>query len=119
MKKTVVIGASPNPGRYAFLATERLRRHGHEVVAVGLRPGQIGDVAIHADRPTVPDVDTVTLYVGPQNQPAWRDYILELRPRRIIFNPGTENDDLERAARAQGIETVEGCTLVMLASGQY
>lgn len=119
MKKTVVIGASPNPGRYAFLATERLRRHGHEVVAVGLRPGQIGDVAIHADRPAVADVDTVTLYVGPQHQPAWRDYILALHPKRIIFNPGTENDDLEQAARAQGIETVEGCTLVMLASGQY
>jgi uncharacterized protein len=119
MKKTVVIGASPNPERYAYLAVQRLRRMGHEVVAVGLRPGRVGDVELQTDRPAVPEVDTVTLYVGPQNQPAWRDYILGLRPRRIIFNPGTENDELERAARAQGIKTEEACTLVMLASGTY
>ena len=118
-RKTVVVGASPNPARYAYVATQRLRRAGHEVVAVGLRGGQIGEVVIHADRPAVPDVDTVTLYVGPQHQPAWRDYILGLRPKRIIFNPGTENPELARAARAQGIETEEACTLVMLATGQY
>ncbi|MBC7447247.1 MAG: CoA-binding protein [Hymenobacteraceae bacterium] len=118
-KKTVVIGASPNPARYAYVATQRLRRAGHEVVAVGLRPGQVGDVELRTDRPAVPDVDTVTLYVGPQHQPAWHAYILGLRPKRIIFNPGTENEELDQAARAQGIETEEACTLVMLASGTY
>lgn len=118
-RTSVVIGASPNPARYAYAATQRLRRAGHQVVAVGLRPGQIGDVAIHTDRPAVPDVDTVTLYVGPQNQPAWTPYILGLHPRRIIFNPGTENPELERAARAQGIQTEHACTLVMLSTGEY
>ncbi len=118
-KKTVVIGASPNPERYAYLATQRLRRAGHEVVAVGLRPGRVADVELRTDRPALTDVDTVTLYVGPHNQPAWRDYILSLRPRRIIFNPGTENASLDRDARALGIETEEACTLVMLASGTY
>lgn len=118
-KKTVVIGASPNPERYAYVATQRLRRAGHEVVAVGLRPGRVGDVDLRTDRPAVPDVDTVTLYVGPQHQAAWHEYILGLRPKRIIFNPGTENDELDRAARALGIATEESCTLVMLASGVY
>ncbi|MBC7447965.1 MAG: CoA-binding protein, partial [Hymenobacteraceae bacterium] len=70
MKKTVIIGASPNPERYAYLATQRLQRHGHPVVAVGLREGLIGTTSIHADRPAETDVDTVTLYVGPQHQPA-------------------------------------------------
>ncbi len=118
-RKTVVIGASPNPERYAYLAVQRLRRMGHEVVAVGLRPGRVADVELQTGRPAVTDVDTVTLYVGPQHQPAWRDYILGLNPKRIIFNPGTENAALERDAQAQGIETEEACTLVMLASGTY
>lgn len=118
-KKTIVIGASPNPSRYAYLATQRLRRYGHDVVAVGLREGQIADVSIRTDRPAETNVDTVTLYVGPQNQPAWRDYILDLAPKRIIFNPGTENDELEREAQRRGIEVVEGCTLVMLSSGEF
>ncbi len=118
-KKTVIIGASPNPARYAYVATQRLRRAGHEVVAVGLRPGQVGDVELRTDRPSIPDVDTVTLYVGPQHQAAWHDYILSLRPKRIIFNPGTENHALEQAAQALGIATEESCTLVMLASGVY
>ncbi len=119
MKKTVIIGASPNPERYAYLATQRLQRHGHPVVPVGLREGRIGATSIHADRPAEADVDTVTLYVGPQHQPAWTDYILSLKPKRIIFNPGTENPELEAQATAAGIEVVEGCTLVMLASGEF
>lgn len=118
-KKTVVIGASPNPERYAYVATQRLRRAGHEVVAVGLRAGKVGDVELRTDRPAVPEVDTVTLYVGPQHQPAWQDYILSLRPKRIIFNPGTENPQLESAAEALGIVTEEACTLVMLSTGSY
>ncbi len=118
-RTTVVIGASPNPARYAYAATQRLRRAGYPVVAVGLREGQIGDVAIQTDRPAVPAVDTVTLYVGPQNQPAWQEYILSLRPRRIIFNPGTENPALAAAAAANGIATEEACTLVLLSTGGY
>ncbi len=119
MKKTVVIGASPNPERYAFRATEKLKQHGHEVVAVGIKPGMIGDTPIVTDRPAIADVDTVTLYVGPQNQPGWYEYIFSLHPKRIVFNPGTENSELERMATAKGIEPLEACTLVMLSLGNY
>ena len=119
MKKTLVLGASDNPSRYSYQAVHRLQRHGHEVVPVGIRKGQVGGLDIRLDRPSANDVDTVTLYVGPQNQPAWYDYILDLKPKRIIFNPGTENPELERMAQERGIRTEEACTLVMLSVGQY
>lgn len=119
MKKTVVLGATPNPERYAYLATVRLAHHGHEVVPIGIRSGKIGDLDILDGTPPVKDVDTVTLYVGPDRQPPLYDYIFSLQPQRIIFNPGTENPELAALARQKGIETVEGCTLVMLSIGQY
>ena len=117
--KTLVLGATDNPARYAYKAVHSLRNHGHEVVPVGIRKGQVAGLDIHTDRPQAADVDTVTLYVGPQNQPGWYDYILGLKPRRIIFNPGTENPGLEQQARAAGIQTEEACTLVLLSIGQY
>jgi len=119
MKKTVVLGASPNPGRYSHMAAERLLRYGHEVVLVGIRKGTIGDLPIHTDKPPIAEVDTITLYVGPDNQPSWYDYILSLQPKRIIFNPGTENPELIQLASEQGIEPSIGCTLVMLGTGAY
>lgn len=121
MKKTVVIGASNNPGRYAYRATEMLQEYGHEVVPVGIKKGEVaGKSILHLkDCPEIEGVDTVTLYVGPQNQEAWYDYILGLNPKRIIFNPGTENMAFENRAQKQGIETIEGCTLVMLSTRQY
>lgn len=118
-KKTVVIGASDNPSRYSYIAAKRLQQHGHEVVAVGLVNSSIGDIPITRDLTPVKGVDTVTLYVGPKNQPYWYDYIFALKPKRIIFNPGTESAELENMARERGIETVEGCTLVMLGVGTY
>ncbi len=117
--KTLVLGATDNPDRYAYRAIHQLKRHGHEVVPVGIRKGQVAGIDIHTDRPAEAGIDTVTLYVGPQNQPAWYDYILSLKPRRIIFNPGTENPELEQKAQAAGIYTEEACTLVMLSVGQY
>lgn len=98
-----------------------LGEYGHERVLLGIKPGTVDgvDIQMLSDKPVVQQVDTVTLYIGPQNQPAWYDYLLSLKPKRIIFNPGTENDEFEQKARVQGIETVEGCTLVMLRSGQY
>jgi len=119
MKKTLVLGASDNPSRYSYRAVHMLKNHGHEVVPVGIRKGQVAGLDIHTDRPQENDIDTVTLYVGPQNQPAWYDYILGLKPKRIIFNPGTENEELERRAQQQGIRTEEACTLVMLSVGNY
>src|SRR5919112_4317378 len=118
-KKTLVLGASDNPERYSFRAAHMLKNHGHEVVPVGIRKGQVAGMAIHTDRPQLTDIDTVTLYVGPRNQPAWYDYILDLQPKRILFNPGTENPELERMAQARGIRTEEACTLVLLSIGQY
>lgn len=121
MKKTVVIGASDNPGRFAYRAAHMLKDYGHEVVPVGIKKGEVaGREILHLkDNPQIIDVDTVTLYVGPQNQEPWYDFILNLNPKRIIFNPGTENYDFEKRARSQGVETVEGCTLVMLSARQY
>ena len=118
-KKTLVLGASDNPARYAYRAAHMLKNHGYEVVPVGIRKGEVAGLTIHTDRPAVTDIDTVTLYVGPQNQPAWYDYILNLKPKRILFNPGTENPELEELAHQSGIRTEEACTLVLLSIGQY
>ncbi len=119
MKKTVVLSASDNPTRYSFRAVYKLLQAGHEVVPVGIRKGQVAGLPIRTDRPAVTDVDTVTLYLGAANQPGWYDYILGLKPRRIIFNPGAENPELETLAQRAGIRTEEACTLVLLAVGQY
>lgn len=121
MKKTVIIGATANPSRYAHIAATMLTEYGHEIVPVGIKNETVlGKQILNLrDKPAIDNVDTITLYVGPQNQPEWYDYLLSLNPKRIIFNPGTENDELEKRAEAQGVEVVEGCTLVMLRSNQY
>lgn len=116
---TLVLGASENPDRYSYLAVRRLRASGHAVVAIGQREGQVEDVRIQKEWEINHAIDTVTLYLNPQNQAAYCDRILALSPRRIVFNPGTENDDFQAIAREKGIEVVEGCTLVMLSTGMY
>lgn len=118
-KKTVVLGASSNPARYSYLAVQRLRAHDHPVVAIGRRVGHVADVDITKEHLTENDVDTITLYLNPKNQVEYYDYILDLHPKRIIFNPGTENDELIQKARENNIEPVIACTLVMLSTGQY
>lgn len=118
-KPTAVIGASDNPSRYSFIATNRLRDHGHTVFPIGIKPGQINGLDIITGKPDLKEIDTVTLYVGPQNQPAWAEYIINLHPRRIIFNPGTENPEMMETFRHNNIECVEACTLVMLSIGNY
>jgi predicted CoA-binding protein len=119
MKKTLVLGASPNPSRYSNIAVNRLTNHGHEVVPVGIRDGEIAGIEIIKGRPEVEGIDTVTLYLNPKRQEEYYDYILALNPKRIIFNPGTENPELSRLAREQGIETEIACTLVQLSIGEY
>jgi len=118
-KNTAVIGASPNSNRYSYLATISLKRHGHKVYPIGLREGKIDGETILTNRPQLSDVNTVTLYVGPQNQAAWSDYILSLKPKRIIFNPGAENHELMTEAEKRGISCIEACTLVLLSIGEY
>jgi predicted CoA-binding protein len=121
LKKTVIIGATTNPGRYAYLAARMLKEYNHEIVPVGIKDGAVfGEEILNIfQRPAVKDVHTVTLYIGPQRQPEHVDYILSLQPKRIIFNPGTENEEFIRRAKEQGVETLEACTLVMLRSLQY
>jgi predicted CoA-binding protein len=119
MKKTVVLGASDNPARYSFLAVDKLKRFGHDVVAIGKKAGKVGAIDVITDRPEEKNVDTVTLYLNPQHQKQYYDYILSLHPKRIIFNPGAENDELYELAKTNGIQPLEACTLVMLSTGQY
>ena len=119
MKKSVVLGASENPSRYSYLAVERLKAMGHPVIAIGRKEGNIGETAIITGHPKLDGVDTITLYLNPQLQVAEYDYILDIHPRRVIFNPGTENDELMQLLQEKGIEGVEACTLVMLGTGQY
>ena len=119
MKTTLILGATPNSSRYAYLAAERLTAHGHEIIPVGIKEGRVQGKEILHGKPDVPEVDTVTLYVGPQHQPDYYDWIIRVAPKRIIFNPGTENPELMKLARENGIEVVRGCTLVMLAGGSF
>ena len=118
-KKTLVIGASTNPSRYSYLAIKSLRDHGHPVIALAKRPGQVADVDFQTEFPEKENIHTVTMYVGPRNQPEYQKLLLDLQPERVIFNPGTENVDLIIALGSNGIEAIEGCTLVMLNNGQY
>ena len=119
MKKTLVIGASENPERYSFKAINALVQHGHEVVALGLRPGNVAGISFETEKKSFEIIDTVTLYVGPKNQPEYYDYILALKPRRVIFNPGTENPQFIEKLEAAGIYFEIACTLVLLATGQF
>ena len=118
-KKTLVLGATPDTSRYANLASNRLVNKGYTIVNVGLKTGEVAGVPIEKPETIHKDIDTVTLYVGPQNQPPLYNYILDTNPKRIIFNPGTENPELEQKLRENGIEPLEACTLVLLKTGQY
>ena len=120
-KKTVIVGASTNLKRYSYIAAGMLSEYGHEIVPVGIKKGEIFGVEILDIRkkPKIENVNTVTLYIGQRHQPEWYDYLISLRPERIIFNPGAENSDLVQMLTAAGIEPIEACTLVMLRTGQF
>jgi uncharacterized protein len=119
VKKTLVIGASENKERYSNMAVQLLLQYKHPVVAVGAKQGKINNIVINKELVKEPDIDTITLYVNPTIQKSYYTYILSLQPMRIIFNPGTENLELQNLAIANNIETVEACTLVMLKTNQY
>lgn len=117
--KTLVVGVSLGADRYANLACRSLTQLGYETIGLGLREGETDGVRVVTGEPKLTDIDTITLYVNPTRQVSMMDYLLSLKPRRIIFNPGTENQDFLQKAQKLGIETVEGCTLVMLASKRF
>lgn len=118
-KRTLVLGGSVKPERYSNKAIRRLLSYGHPVVAIGVRAGMVGDVAIETGRPEFSAIHTVTLYLNPLNQEPYYDYIIGLNPKRVIFNPGTENMTFSKLINEAGIETVEHCTLVMLDAGIF
>ncbi|WP_075591154.1 CoA-binding protein [Labilibacter marinus] len=118
-KKTLVIGASENPERYSNKAIKKLKQNNHPIVAIGLRDGEVDGVKISKEVVDTNDIDTVTMYVGPKHQASYFDIISNIKPQRIILNPGTENAEIEKLAQENDIEVVHGCTLVMLSTGQY
>ncbi|MDD3629643.1 MAG: CoA-binding protein [Bacteroidales bacterium] len=119
--RVLVLGASTNEERYSNLAVKRLKNHGHEVIAVGNKTGEIEDIPIivNPTADSVKPIDTITLYLGPRNQKQWEDFIISINPKRIIFNPGTESAEFENKLSKLGIEVVEYCTLMLLQSGQF
>lgn len=119
MKKTLIIGATTNQSRFAHLAARRLDQFGHPIVLFGIKKGEVAGHVIQNEFPDDTDIHTVTLYLNPLLQHQYYADILGLNPKRIIFNPGTENDELRELAEAEGIETEYACTLVLLNSGQY
>ncbi|MCH9661205.1 MAG: CoA-binding protein [Bacteroidetes bacterium] len=119
MKKTLVIGASTNKARYSNIAIHRLLANNHPVVAFGLREGTVGGVSIQTERLLFEDIDTVTLYIGPKHQPEYYEYIVSLNPKRVIFNPGTENPNFYQILTENNIVPEIACTLVLLATNQY
>ncbi|WP_316823173.1 CoA-binding protein [Pedobacter gandavensis] len=119
MKNTLIIGASPNPMRYAYKAAHMLKAKGHPIVNVGVKKGEVAGVVIEQPVILHENIDTITLYVGEEIQHSYYDYILQTNPKRVIFNPGTENKELELLLKENSIEPVEACTLVLLSTGQY
>jgi predicted CoA-binding protein len=121
-KPTVVLGANSNPEKYAYKAVDFLQGIGQIIYPVGIKPGEVLGLKIEQDFNHLSadnHVDTVSLYVGPQNQANWIKPIIDLKPKRVIFNPGTENPEFEELLEANGIEAIEACTLVMVRTGQY
>jgi len=119
MKKTLVLGASPNPLRMSNMVTQQLKNYGYEVIPLGIRKGEIAGLDIEVERADYSDIDTITLYLNPSLQKDYYNYILNLQPQRLIFNPGTENYELAKLAREKGIHVEIGCTKVMLSLGHY
>ena len=118
-KKTIVLGASIKPERYSNMAVNLLNSEKHPTIAFGIKPGKIGNTTIETEFPQTEDADTVTLYLGPKNQETYLEQIIQLKPKRVIFNPGTENPVFYDQLRANNIDVLEACTLVLLRTGQY
>lgn len=118
-KKTLVIGASTNPSRYSYKAIQKLANFGHPVVAIGNKEGEVSGVKFTSEKVKFEDIDTVTLYLNKNNQKNFYDYILDLNPKRVLFNPGTENKELQDLLTKNNIAFEEACTLVLLSIGQY
>lgn len=119
-KRTLVLGASPNPSRFAYKAVRSLQRREIPIVAIGRKDTNLDGIQIRTGKPMdIEPIHTVALYLNPERQKDFYDYILDIKPKRIIFNPGTTNPELEDMARKEGIEVVNDCLLVMINTGRY
>ncbi len=120
-RKTLIVGATNNPSRYAFVAAKMLDQHGFEFVPIGIKTGEVFGRKILdlRSKPRLEGIHTITLYIGPANQTEWIDYLISLQPKRIIFNPGTENPEFFQKAKEAGIDAFSACNLVMLSTGQF
>ena len=118
-KKTLVLGASLKENRYSNIAIKKLVKNKHEVIAIGLRKGNIGKVKIDTGFPKLYDIDTVTLYLQPLRQKEYYEYLISLKPKRVIFNPGTENTEFIELLENNNIDVEVACTLVLLTIDQY
>lgn len=119
MKKTLIIGATTNSKRYAYKASKMLTEEGHSIVPFGIKKGEVFGEEIRNDWEDFKGIDTVTLYVGPERQTQYIDEIIAINPKRVIFNPGTENTEFYEKLNAAGIEFEEACTLVLLRTNQF
>lgn len=118
-KKTLVLGATTKPDRYAFRAINMLIEKGHSVLAIGQNVGEVAGVKIHTKTIPVKNIDTVTLYLNPIRQRDYYNYIIEAQPKRVVFNPGTENPEFYQLLELNNIKAEVACTLVLLATNQY
>ena len=121
VKLTLIVGATDNPERYAYRAADLLQAKGIPFIPIGIKKGMVfgKEIVDLRQKPLLAGIHTITLYLGPTNQTEWVDYLIALQPKRIIFNPGTENPLLFQKAKGSGIEVLEACTLVMLTTGQF
>jgi len=119
MKKTLILGASIKPERYAYKAAQKLLENNHPIEMIGRRENVLFDRPIRKEKYPIDNLDTVTLYLSSKFQVEYYDYILSLKPRRVIFNPGTENPELQALLSENGIEYENACTLVLLATNSY
>lgn len=119
MGNTLVIGASLKPSRYSNKAIKKLVNHKQPTLAIGLREGEVAGVSIETEKVAFENIETVTLYLNPKRQQEYYDYILQLKPKRVIFNPGTENPEFYELLKKEDIHIEVACTLVLLSTNQY
>jgi predicted CoA-binding protein len=120
-KKTLIVGATTNPSRYAYTAASMFDERGLDFLPIGIKTGDVFGKKILdlKTKPALKGIHTITLYIGPENQSEWIDYLISIKPKRIIFNPGTENSIFSKKARENGIQTLEACNLVLLSTNQF
>jgi hypothetical protein len=119
MKKTLILGASTKPERYSYKAAKKLLNYGHPIEMIGRKEDVLFNNRIKADKIEIDNLHTVTLYLSPKFQVEYYDYILSLNPKRVIFNPGTENPEFQQLLSENNIEYENACTLVLLATNSY